>query len=162
MFGPKVEGVVSSEPISQSGAFGMLSRFLRTEQQKHDPVSIHQSHWEDLYRVAETLAESQHEQETLRELRRMVAPPVSSPPIKGAGHHFVLDDEDETTTPSEKLIPVDHTSSIVKHQEEAETTECTVSKNAEDEKAAMKAVKKEKKAKKEKKKAKKRKRESSD
>lgn len=160
MFGPKIEGVDSSERLSKSGAFGMLSRFLRAEQEKLDAVTLQQSHWEDLYHVGESLVDDPNsaDQETLRELRLMVAPPMSSPSVGG---RTVFDQRD--TTPSDKLIPVDHTSSIKKEAEAVDDDDGPVSTKEEvDEKSVKRSSKKEKKAKKEKKKAKKRKRESND
>ena len=147
---PKIKAVDSALPLCSSEAFGMLTRFLKAEHQKQDPVSLQQSHWEELYRVAETMVDTDapandhalDQQQTLRQLRLMVAP-ISSPGALGFAQEGTT-----TTRPrsdSSNLIPVDHTSSIKKEVHSA------------DDKSAKKAIRKEKKDKKSKKKEKKRK-----
>jgi hypothetical protein len=70
--------IKSSRQITTSSAFGMLSRFLKSELAKQDPGAFHHSHWEDLYRINETLVRSNAEAAILRELR-LSAPKLSTP-----------------------------------------------------------------------------------
>jgi hypothetical protein len=70
--------IKSSRQITTSSAFGMLSRFLKSELVKQDPGAFHLSHWEDLFRINETLVSSNAEAAILRELR-LSAPKLSTP-----------------------------------------------------------------------------------
>ena len=144
---PKVSTIKSTEALSSSEAFGMLARFLKAEQQKQDPVSLQQSHWEELYRVSETMVDADDgsdrgraERKILRQLRLLVAP-LSSPRLRGYDQDGVT--KTRARSDSSNLIPVDHTSSIKQ--------EILVDNEEKNRKSDRKALKKEKKAKKEKK-----------
>ena len=144
---PKVSTIKSTEALSSSEAFGMLARFLKAEQQKQDPVSLQQSHWEELYRVSETMVDGDDvsdrgraERKILRQLRLLVAP-LSSPRLRGYDQDGVT--KTRARSDSSNLIPVDHTSSIKQ--------EILVDNEEKNRKSDRKALKKEKKAKKEKK-----------
>ena len=145
---PKVSTIKSTEALSSSEAFGMLARFLKAEQQKQDPVSLQQSHWEELYRVSETMVDGDDvsdrgraERKILRQLRLLVAP-LSSPRLRGYDQDGVTKTRARSDS-SSNLIPVDHTSSIKQ--------EILVDNEDKNRKSDRKALKKEKKAKKEKK-----------
>jgi hypothetical protein len=72
---PKVSAVVSSTPIGESQALGMLSQFLSTEQQKlqHHPQLEATNHWEDLYLVAHTLTANDQEKSKLLGLKSVAS-----------------------------------------------------------------------------------------
>ena len=142
---PKVSAVRSTRPMHASAAFAMLSRFLETEQEKQDPGAIQHSHWEDLYRVSETLVSTNADQARLRNLR--LAAPKSVASLRPALVTNAFDDEIAKT-------PV-----RIKHEtltKEGEVAVGDTQLTEEDEKERKKAAKQ---VKREKKEAKKRKRE---
>lgn len=72
----------------------MLSRFLQTEQEIHDPGAIQHSHWEDLYYVSETLASNSVDRALLNDLRLSAPKSLASPTFARAV--VVLDKYRET------------------------------------------------------------------
>lgn len=160
----KVTRVATTMSVSQAESFQMLLKFLKTEQEKQDDGAIQQSHWEDLYRLTETLASdaSNVDQAKLRELRLTHDPVLTTSPLRRASdsaipspspkQHIVFADEgtDEGTSSEEKV-----------KKEETEMGERPQPK-AEGKDLKRAARKKAKKEKREAKKAKKRKRESAD
>lgn len=57
----------------------MMLRFLKSEKEKQDPGAVHHSHWEDLFRVTETLVSNKSDAVILRNLRLASAKPLMSP-----------------------------------------------------------------------------------
>lgn len=155
---PKVSAVRSTRPLAhKSEVFAVLSRFLKTEQEKQDPGAIQHSHWEDLFHVCETLVSNNKADQVqlLRELRLSAPRSISSssPAVRAA----VVFDEER----GKKAVKVEHEHPMKKEGTESETP-LTKEEEKERKKAAKKAKKEAKEIKKEIKKEKKRKREHSD
>jgi len=153
----KVTKVTSTRSVSSSESFAMLWKFLKSEQEKQDVCAIQHSHWEDLYRLSETIAIGSTDQAKLRELRRATDAVGSSSPRQ----HIVFDNgTDGGELSGEKVFEGEQKGS----RKNETTAEIDTSLSKTEEKALIKkAVKKKaKKEKKESRKEKKRKRESTD
>ena len=164
---PKVNRILSSEPYSSHSAVcRRLTAFLQSEQQKLDAHHQRRVYWEDLFRLTQTLAETDKEKRKLELLQQQeeetsfgFASPQSMPHEKAAGFqatppsaaaaHEQL--QEETSSPSTATVKKsDHRNKQQLMNDEPETQK---SRDKKARKAARKEAKKAKKA------AKKRKRE---
>jgi hypothetical protein len=159
---PKVTNIVSSTPLPASDSFTMLVHFLQRQQQEHSSTDTMHSHWEDLYRVAETLASQNAEHETLRTLRLSAPLPILSPsPVRLTGAVTApIKNEEEYENKNSQLAVEGSSDDIDEDAEEQKSADVKAEESGGDEhnpcttdgqKRAKKAAKKVKKGKKSKK-----------